>query len=106
MGVALHFKGQKYSALKSQLALWQYREMVSTGSAIPATVSNPGKTIQVAYGNQFKRSGLGKLTWFFVTLQKDIQVCHDDQMKINLFARKNGHLLELKEQIEQKEVTH
>ncbi len=31
-------------------------------------------------------------------------MCYEDQMRINLFARKNIHLCELKEQVEEKGV--
>lgn len=36
--------------------------------------------------------------------QNEINVCHEDQLKINLFARKNSHLCDLNEQIEKKQV--
>lgn len=36
--------------------------------------------------------------------QSEINVCHEDQLKINLFARKNSHLCDLNEQIEKKQV--
>lgn len=38
-------------------------------------------------------------------MQKEVNVRHEDQMRINLFARKNIHLCDLKEQITEKEVT-
>ena len=36
---------------------------------------------------------------------KEISVRQEDQEKINMFARKNSHLCDLKEQIEQREVS-
>ena len=42
---------------------------------------------------------------FFLSSNKEISVCQGDQEKINMFARKNSHLCDLKEQIEQREVS-